>query len=241
MSIIDDVELIEEVKKRPLLFNNRYRNCDEAKEEAWTEIGNKLNAKPKDVRSRWRSLRDKFVREKKIILNKSRGNKSLEAVETEWPLMENMSFIWQHIVHRRKRRSKLSRDDIKNESIELSDNLPESAEWYVALDVDRNDQNHVSKSEVDMPPAAKRKHVIDYEDSPIEDVGEFVPVSEGEENYSQRMDQTESFIADDNHYFCMSIAETLRRFSTRQRAEAKLKMQQLLFDVEFNYSSSNLE
>lgn len=225
------------------------------------------------MRSRWRSLRDKFVREKKIILNKSRGNKSLEAVETEWPLMENMSFIWQHIVHRRKRRSKLGKDDIKHESLEITDNMPENAEWYVALDVDRSDQNHVTKSEVDMQPAVKRKHVIDYEvqihnyiifsiieklpiskililkfeiflffqDSPIEDVGEFVPVSEGEENYSQRVDQTESFIADDNHYFCMSIAETLRRFSTRQRAEAKLKMQQLLFDVEFNYSSSNLE
>lgn len=47
MSIIDDCELIEEVKKRPLLFNNRYRNCDDAKEEAWVEIGNKLNAKRK--------------------------------------------------------------------------------------------------------------------------------------------------------------------------------------------------
>lgn len=95
----------------------------------------------KDVRSRWRSLRDKFVREKKIILNKSRGNKSLEAVETEWPLMENMSFIWQHIVHRRKRRSKLGKDDIKHESLEITDNMPENAEWYVALDVDRSDRS----------------------------------------------------------------------------------------------------
>lgn len=46
-SIIDDVELIEEVKKRPLLFNNRYRNCDEAKEEAWAEIAKKFNARRK--------------------------------------------------------------------------------------------------------------------------------------------------------------------------------------------------
>lgn len=116
----------------------------------------------KEVRSRWRSLRDKFVREKKVILHKGIGNKNLETVETEWPLMENMSFIWQHIVHRRKRRSKL-KDDIKNESVELSDNLPENAEWYVALDVDRNDQSHVSKSDVEITPSVKRKHVIDYE------------------------------------------------------------------------------
>ena len=52
------------------------------------------------------------------------------------------------------------------------------------------------------------------------------------------MDQTESFIADDNHYFCMAVAETMRRFPSRQKAEAKLKIQQLLFDIEFNSNSS---
>ena len=46
-SLIDDVQLIEEVKKRPLLFNNRYRNCDDAKEEAWAEIAQKFNARGK--------------------------------------------------------------------------------------------------------------------------------------------------------------------------------------------------
>ena len=67
---------------------------------------------------------------------------------------------------------------------------------------------------------------------------DFVPVSDGEENFGQRVDHRESFIADDNHYFCMSVAETLRRFPSRQRAEAKLKIQQLLFNVEFSYNNS---
>lgn len=115
------------------------------------------------MRSRWRSLRDKFVREKKLILSKSKGVKGTVPVETEWPLMENMSFIWQHIVHRRKRRSKFSKEEVKNESLELSDTLQEHAEWYVALDVDRNEQNHVSKSDIEISPPLKRKHAIDYE------------------------------------------------------------------------------
>ena len=116
------------------------------------------------MRSRWRNLRDKFVREKKVML--STGSPSVKdgQIQHEWPLMENMSFIWQHIVHRKKRRSRKS--TVKSEYMDQSEELPENTEWLVALECDsRNGQNHISQNETESESPAKKKakRIVEYE------------------------------------------------------------------------------
>lgn len=88
-------------------------------------------------------------------------------IQTEWPLMENMSFIWQHIVHRRKRRSKAAKDNMKNESLDLQEDLDDNTGWFVALECDsRTGQTHMVKqkeTEGTSPPMKKSKQIIKYE------------------------------------------------------------------------------
>ena len=38
---------------------------------------------------------------------------------------------------------------------------------------------------------------------------------------------------DEDTWFCRSIVPTLRKFTPRQNKEARIKIQQLLFDIEF--------
>jgi hypothetical protein len=51
-----------------------------------------------DVKNRWRSLRDKFVREKKrLVLDGEASYRSRDP----WPLLDDMSFLWDFINHRK--------------------------------------------------------------------------------------------------------------------------------------------
>lgn len=80
-----------------------------------------------------------------------------------------------------------------------------------------------------------------HQEQQTEEASDFCHVSEDERSYSQKVDHclnSQSYVADEEHYFCMSVAETLRRFSSRQRAEAKLKIQQILYDTEFGPNSA---
>ena len=134
----------------------------------------------KDAKGRWRSLRDKFVREKKIIMGLGNGiarDSMQKQLETEWPLMENMSFIWQHIVHRRKRRSKAPKD-VKNESMDLQDDLTDNAEWYVALECDNRTGQGVKQKETEGTSSESKrpKRILEYEVSFI-DVNKSQPVN----------------------------------------------------------------
>jgi hypothetical protein len=51
-----------------------------------------------DVKNRWRCLRDKFVREKKrLVLD----GEAAYRCRDPWPLLDDMSFLWEFINHRK--------------------------------------------------------------------------------------------------------------------------------------------
>lgn len=51
-----------------------------------------------DAKNRWRNLRDRYVREKKMLLTE--GEEVYRRHEV-WPYLEDMSFLWDLIVHRK--------------------------------------------------------------------------------------------------------------------------------------------
>ncbi|XP_070501818.1 uncharacterized protein [Chironomus tepperi] len=57
------VNLINEVKKREVLYNNKYDKRPKAdKEKSWTEIGIILNEDPEKCKKHWKNIRDRFVK-----------------------------------------------------------------------------------------------------------------------------------------------------------------------------------
>jgi Alcohol dehydrogenase transcription factor Myb/SANT-like len=52
-----------------------------------------------DVKTRWRSLRDRFTREKKAAILSSSPDYAGKPFKP-WPLVEHMNFLWSFISHR---------------------------------------------------------------------------------------------------------------------------------------------
>lgn len=95
-----DAKLVREVEKHPALYNPKRRGYKDAAEmdRSWIQIANELGMKPLDVKTRWRCLRDKFVREKKrLVLDGEASYRSRDP----WPLLDDMSFLWEFINHRK--------------------------------------------------------------------------------------------------------------------------------------------
>ncbi|XP_046419359.1 transcription factor Adf-1-like [Neodiprion fabricii] len=240
MSLVDDIQLIEEVKKYPLLFDTNIKGYkdNETKDTTWVKIASDLQVKPHEAKNRWRNLRDRFVREKKLISSENETDKAQKA--SPWPLLEHMSFMWNFIIHRRR----YTMNAVKNEPKTYLPIAPKSdtAEWMISLDCD--DNNKALHSKNDHESKSKRQKLLPCQEQSMEETPELYHVSNDTRSYSQKTDQcisSQSYVADEQHYFCMSVAETLRRFTQRQSAEAKLKIQQILYETEFSNANTAFE
>ncbi|KAG8226952.1 hypothetical protein J437_LFUL004670 [Ladona fulva] len=111
--MIDDIKLIAEIKNHPLLYDpgvpeNRDMN---AKESTWTFIAKSLGYSVRECKMRWKSLRERFARErKKIILSNveygSDDEHEKDGKAGTWHLMKHMSFLWNFVFHRNINRSR---------------------------------------------------------------------------------------------------------------------------------------
>ncbi|XP_071449437.1 uncharacterized protein [Hetaerina americana] len=115
--MIDDRKLIAEIKSHPLLYDpgvpeNRDVN---AKESTWAFIAKSLGYTVRECKMRWKSLRERFARERKKIIMTNHG----EAIDSDdnhekdgqnkpgsWHLMKEMYFLWNFVFHRNMNRSK---------------------------------------------------------------------------------------------------------------------------------------
>ena len=73
---------IETVKQSPVLWNsssgdNKNRTM---KDNAWDEVANKNSCSTDDSRKYWKNLRNKFVRERKLVEDSKRCGGSAESV-----------------------------------------------------------------------------------------------------------------------------------------------------------------
>lgn len=180
-----------------------------------------------------------------------------------WPLLDHMSFIWSFIIHRRR----YAVNTIKSEPKTYQAIAPkrDGEEWTIALDCNNESQGVDDKIELEsprqkrqklLPHQVARKQRIEeperlfitcrfiFQEQSIEESPDVYQVSDDTRSYTQRTEHcinSQSYVADEQHYFCMSVAETLRRFTQRQSAEAKLKIQQILYEIEFGDANTTFE
>ncbi|XP_065360357.1 uncharacterized protein LOC135954207 [Calliphora vicina] len=90
--------LIEAIQKRPCLFDKKslmYRN-KLAKERSWKSVSQVVGASVKQCKGRWRSLRDRYVRE----MAKAKYSDSVG--RPNWRYLRQLSFIEKHVTPRRR-------------------------------------------------------------------------------------------------------------------------------------------
>lgn len=91
-----DKQLINVVRKTEQIWNrnsNSYTMNRHVKNDLWQEIGKQMNKDGHYCMLRWKALREKYIRQK---------NKAQQAGEQKWELLEDLQFLDQVILYRRK-------------------------------------------------------------------------------------------------------------------------------------------
>uniref|UniRef100_A0A034W5S2 Transcription factor Adf-1 n=1 Tax=Bactrocera dorsalis TaxID=27457 RepID=A0A034W5S2_BACDO len=102
-----EVKLIKAVKRHPCLFDRSstdFRN-QYLKEEAWVAAAISTGASVEQCKQRWKSLRDRFVRE---VVSQQSKPESAAKEKNKWCYFELLSFLTKH-VNPRKMKSKDNR------------------------------------------------------------------------------------------------------------------------------------
>jgi len=87
------LNLIEEVKKRPILYNTKYdKRPKPEKEEAWKEISFRLQSSTDKCKKHWKNVRDRYV---KVMHLRNRHflNKGNELNAPQYIYFDKMNFM----------------------------------------------------------------------------------------------------------------------------------------------------
>uniref|UniRef100_A0A0K8VTB8 Transcription factor Adf-1 n=1 Tax=Bactrocera latifrons TaxID=174628 RepID=A0A0K8VTB8_BACLA len=96
--IFEDERLIELVENHEILYNKHctgYKGAGE-KTESWIKIGEELGLTAEECAKRWKSLRERYSRELKLVENN-------DNYVVEWPLFGAFSFLRQFVKQRQGR------------------------------------------------------------------------------------------------------------------------------------------
>ena len=100
---MSEESLIEAVRGYPCLWKVKskvYRDV-RAKENAWRVVSTLLEGvSVKECSRRWKSLRDKYVRELRRTRDRRKGDEGPPYVST-WPLYQLLSFLEETVRHRK--------------------------------------------------------------------------------------------------------------------------------------------
>ena len=94
---------IEVIRSFPCLWNMAPKEYKDVrlKENAWKAVSQKSGIDIDECKKRWKSLRDKFVRELKLIKKKKVSGTSGPPPTSDWPYFTVMSFIQDTVRHRK--------------------------------------------------------------------------------------------------------------------------------------------
>ncbi|KAI6220591.1 hypothetical protein M3Y99_01604800 [Aphelenchoides fujianensis] len=83
-----NLTLIAAYRKHPMLYDNRHRDykVQNPTKEAWINVAHLCHSTPDECRSRWKALRDRFIKERK----KRHSNPTYKVA---WPLYSKMQFL----------------------------------------------------------------------------------------------------------------------------------------------------
>ncbi|EFA09743.1 transcription factor Adf-1 [Tribolium castaneum] len=200
--------LIEEVRQRPSIYDKTtlvYKN-NRIRDQEWKEVAKAVNMSDVEaVKKRWRSLRDSFIKiQRSLKLNPKQTIK--------WIYYNRLMFLIPHIESK-----ELVIDGSKHEEEdEAVQEVENGSDYrYVPEDAGFFDASTSSKQEV----SAKRKRNIADED-PLMTADQFF------ESCAKKL-------GDADEQFLLSCLPALKRLPPKENALARMRIQQVLFEIEF--------
>ncbi|XP_055638351.1 transcription factor Adf-1-like [Toxorhynchites rutilus septentrionalis] len=257
---VQEEYLIHQVKLRPVLYDKSlkaYRKPG-ATDNAWAEISNALGVKAEDCKKRWKSLRDTFIKyfRQEILVATVPGMK-----RKKWIYYEQMGFLRTHVelYGISETDSASDKETVQSETtriIRIPDYVTDQTEYLTCEDAveehyEDNQTEYIYEDVEETSPTTFAVHAKQesLEEDNVEHIVHAhnhqkleltqedgntitVPLIESVENV-MNPSQTAS-ITDPDERFLLSCAPVLKRLSTRKNALVKLRIQQLLYEVEFD-------
>ncbi|KAL1506084.1 hypothetical protein ABEB36_005514 [Hypothenemus hampei] len=208
-----DEKLIELVSENEVLYNTNHKCYKDltVRDDVWLAISSIVGKTVPDCKTRWRSLRDLYHRKKK-------EQKSGKKLRSSWEYMEAMKFLEKFTSERKP---------LQNDTLEEPE--PEDIKMEIKLELQDNDfptpstSSHNGNTIIEESPSPKRSRFEDthilYENSTVLHLlTEIRDLAKTKENPTMA--------------FFDSMAKTVIRFPPAQAAEVKLKVCQLVTEME---------
>ncbi|XP_044733007.1 uncharacterized protein LOC123295653 isoform X2 [Chrysoperla carnea] len=245
-SHIFNLQLIELVKKNPLLYDHSHPGHKNkiAKEQCWVKISEQLNFDVDSVKKRYRNLRDRFVRERRL------GTKG-------WRLYNQLEFFSDYLPEPR-RYSGAIKEESKNTThdssqiITISNSLPEhtipepwnARKLFVAPTNEdnsdaENQQSKTKKRKYDIEEfenskssfSSIMKNTSQTEEENYNDDENLQDLVEYEEEHLEEDcdDNIKQIYKDDEDIlFLLSLAPALKRMTRPNRNRVKIKLLEII-------------
>uniref|UniRef100_A0A3B3B8F7 MADF domain-containing protein n=1 Tax=Oryzias melastigma TaxID=30732 RepID=A0A3B3B8F7_ORYME len=261
-----DDKLILAVFHYPELYNATLPNyrCTESRANAWRNIGKALGLPPEDCKRKWKNLRDRYLKEVRMeTKNKRQG----VFVQSKWRYRQSMNFIAPFTGSRGTGADTCGEQDQENfdefESPDgeaamlepaktLQNNLklavipPESKSQAVFVTQPCLDHQGTQLA-AKMPPgsqvtpqsnAGRKRKLMPETGSPPSPSGTHSPtkwlVKEDGVPFGSRP-------RDEDELFLLSFVPALKRLAPQKRCETKMKIQQIMYEAEFNVALTELQ
>ncbi|KAK3926172.1 Transcription factor Adf-1 [Frankliniella fusca] len=255
-AVTPDIELskklIQLVKDHPFLYDKDVEEFkDEAKKnEVWKMIANSLSVEDAEAQMRWARLRVEFGRHR-------RKKQAAEICGThirDWPLYNSLTWLAPHVKMRAKRGKRKKSDKVmQQETYGYKPILPRP-NWLVNVDggvsvevnpsmVMQNHQEDITESFLVSPDTGDdASQEISQPCSVLsKDLGTVKDHSYSNNSYAadSRSGHFTGFEEEnEDNLFCRSVCASLKRFTYQQKALAKIRIQQVMYEVEFEQPES---
>lgn len=221
-----DERLIDAVRAYPCLYNSRSGDFKVSlmKENAWKAVAASLERSIEDVQKRWKTLREHFVRETK---KKKKPTGSAAKTTPQWALYDHLLFLKDFVKHRNTVGNAPQQDcegsDMEDEHSDAHSDAQsltaeESKESTPSASSDTREYHYERKRGV------KRKCVT--------------PADEVDLQILQNLKEMQQNVSEEEELFGKSVAASIRNMPPEQRAMAKIRIQQVLYDIQFQSPSA---
>ncbi|XP_050427840.1 uncharacterized protein LOC126837904 [Adelges cooleyi] len=216
-------QLISEIERRPVLYDRSVQACKKmsARDDAWREVADIMKQTEPEVKKRWRTLRDSFMRFHR--LQRTCGPKGKKKT---WMYYHEMAFLIPHIEPREYKMAGFDGNEYDQETMDNGRQDSHAADMVsIASDM--------CETELTTPPIGSVVQCHCFADSHGggggmgPQLGAQEPVEHGDKRKRPADDP------DSDEHFALSCVAALRKLTARKNAEIRMRILQILYEAEY--------
>ncbi|XP_064463565.1 uncharacterized protein LOC135374555 [Ornithodoros turicata] len=221
-----------EVEQRPWLYDNSRGDYKDTikRDNAWEAIGRMVSMSATDCQKAWRGIRNRYARELRSTESKRSGMGAGEVYQSSWPLFKTLEFLKEFIKQRRTKKLPAP-----------APMQPVHGSMLAAIPADGQDRTPplyqtgttalgVSNNEAGLLLSCIETDIQDGSPCPEESRSAAEACSS---QSGSRCPRPHLDVDDEETMFLLSLRKTLKSFDAKKRRLAQMRIQQLMFELEF--------